>query len=327
MGAVNNLAPSDGTGATAGAFALDFTDGNMAALSGASNVTPSATPSAATSFQTTLPLATIAAAKFIVLYGALPGEPTQNWLTPDSATHAIPAWYWQDTERKMQAVLLEWAADYRSRDVAGRFFNSSNGAVTQSVCGSSSAPSGIPYTDGSGNLRNYDTTLNYGFSRATIRDICKSFNPCAPWLFVFSSCVSDTPAAGAGQRFDLTDFVCDENCGSLQQLCVNQVMIDNFYEQAWACNFTTHVPEAVAPACLNYFEARAVQPGSTGSTTPPDNGAGAGQNETPPILAATDYTLYSALHLPGSQPGVAETPQPGAQTTFDFVPDGIWTPC
>ena len=90
-------------------------------------------------------------------------------------------------------------------------------------------------------------------------------------------------------------------------------------------NQTMRDPFQLNPdSCVQFVEARSVQPGST--TSPPDNGAGAGQDEAPPpVITGYDYTLFSVLtHTapPGSSP-----PKPGDPVVFAAAPGGMVTPC
>ena len=101
-------------------FTLVFCDTSMMAL--ASNLTP--TTSSLTTFKVTETYATIAAAKWVVLYGTLPGESAVNWSTPDEdlthASHPILKWYWcydgwQGTHGGVGTMVKgEWSFDLRT---------------------------------------------------------------------------------------------------------------------------------------------------------------------------------------------------------------------
>jgi hypothetical protein len=335
MGAINNLAPTDGTGGTAGSFKLDFCDDSMAGISGASGasaVTPSATPTSTTSFQTTLPLATIADAKWLVLYGALPGETTQNWKMPNASTHPIPHWYWADNTRKNNFVLMEWNMDYRTAGEAARLAGMNNCAGTPLT---GSGLHGGPYT-ASSQLYNSDDSANYGYSLGTINDKCKSFRPDQPWLIVLSPNASDTPPAGAGVAFDLDTCILDERYGTKNQMDVSQAALDPLFEMPMDCGGMDEdgnpIPRPVPGTCIPYYEARGILPHATGATTPPDNGAGAAQDE--PVTLLADYTLVSAklsatgnVAYPPLSLDMVATDHDASQPACVIIPTGKFDGC
>lgn len=323
--------PIDETVPSGQSFTVDLCGATMTAL--ASNLTVT-TLTPATTFKVTAAYATVAAAKWVVLYGALAGEPTVNWTTPDSATHPIPHWYWQDTERKMQMAQLEWIYDLRTSLEASRFYNT-DGSVHLDGCNGSPVP-GVPYYDSGSQLHNADTTDNYGYYSATLQDVCKSFNPCCPWLIVLSGCVSDTPPTGTGVRYDFsTTIQLDERYGSKSQLDVSQAMVDPLFEQPLQCNDITFQIENQPGTCIPYRESRLILPGASSMTTPPDNGAGTGQNETPAMLV--DYTEISPAtnktgnlaNPPFSLDGATQPPDDpqASQPPCVFIPSGNFTTC
>jgi hypothetical protein len=323
--------PIDETVPSGQSFTVDLCGATMTAL--ASNLTVT-TLTPATTFKVTAAYATVAAAKWVVLYGALAGEPTVNWTTPDSATHPIPHWYWQDTERKMQMAQLEWIYDLRTSLEASRFYNT-DGSVLLDGCNGSPVP-GVPYYDSGSQLHNADTTDNYGYYSATLQDVCKSFNPCCPWLIVLSGCVSDTPPTGTGVRYDFsTTIQLDERYGSKSQLDVSQAMVDPLFEQPLQCNDITFQIENQPGTCIPYRESRLILPGASSMTTPPDNGAGTGQNETPAMLV--DYTEISPAtnktgnlaNPPFSLDGATQPPDDpqASQPPCVFIPSGNFTTC
>ena len=101
-------------------FTVDLCGADMTALSSNKAVTTSNL----TTFKVTETYATIATAKWVVLYGALEGETTVNWSTPEEdlahASHPIPKWYWcydgwqgaHDGVGNM--VKGEWTKDFRT---------------------------------------------------------------------------------------------------------------------------------------------------------------------------------------------------------------------
>ena len=177
---------------------------------------------------------------------------------------------------------------------------------------------------------NPDGTRNYGYSRGDLDDVCKEFSPCVGWLIVFSPSASDTPIAGSGVRYDLTDFLLDERYGSKQQITVSQATLDPLFEQPYDCEGPGGL-EPTPGVCQPYREARAVLPGSTGSTLPPDNGAGMGQSEVPPMVVS--YALTSVMD--GSNPVIVTEPpasldesSTGAtQPECVLFPSGIFEDC
>ncbi len=151
---LNNIKP-DGT---AGTYALDFCAADMTALK--SNVVvglqikdsngnrpgthaadagqlPLISPvdyiptaSTLTTFIVTAALADISATKWVVLYGALPGESAVNWQMPDASNHPIPKWYWcydgwQGAHGGVGTMVKgEWSFDLRT---TGEFLRMSPG--------------------------------------------------------------------------------------------------------------------------------------------------------------------------------------------------------
>lgn len=119
----------DGVVQSGQVFTVNLCDATMNAL--ASNLTP--TTSSLTTFKVTASFATIQNAKWVVLYGALPGDPKVKWATPDetlaAASHPIPMWYWcydgfagrHDGLGTM--VKAEWTNDFRTTPEAVRTRN------------------------------------------------------------------------------------------------------------------------------------------------------------------------------------------------------------
>jgi hypothetical protein len=235
------------------------------------------TASSTTTFVVTATFADVSAAKWVTLYGALPGDPTQT---------GVARWYWDDTAGKGNFVLMEWTADKRTAGEAGRLKTTSssytdcNGKVWT-----------VPYTTG-GQLYNPDGSPNYGYSFASFTDECKGFVACAPWMIVCSPNASDTPPAGTGVRFDFGSLApLDTQYGTQQSMVPSQAMSDPLWQTPHTslCN-----PDATKPTCIPLVEARAILPYATLQTLPPDNGAGWGQNEAPPT-PPVDYTMLSPV--------------------------------
>jgi hypothetical protein len=360
-------------------IAVDFCGADMAALS--SNKTP--VTSSLTTFKVLETYATIAAAKWVVLYGALEGETTVNWKMPDASDHAIPKWFWNydgwqgKHDGVGNMVKGEWTKDFRKpgeyarMNVGGwtantayalgfQVFDSGGNLWTVTQAGTSD-PSTNPFTGltpAIGNLA-YDGgviwtcdwisgcgtifddppdcsgTNCYGYDpdHTTIADTCKGWVSCGPWYIVCSSHTADTPPTGQGIRADFADsYVAqiDPRYGSAQYLDFIQGMIDPIYQSPHvpcghpAANCELADPPTCPPTCVPIVEARAVIPGSTGSTGPPDGGGGSGLNAVPPVIF--NYTMFSpATHtIPDN---VAAPPSPLTQPDSVYAPTGIYPNC
>ena len=251
---------------------VDLCDGLMNSL--ASNLAPTA--SSTTTFKVTATYATIAGAKWVCLFGALPGE----------SAAGVAKWYWGDMAGKGNFVLMEWISDKRTAGEAGRL-----GTTTATYTDCNGTVWDVPYNTG-GQLYNPDGSPNYGYSFASFTDECKGFVACAPWMIVCSPNASDTPPSGTGVRFDFGSLApLDTQYGTQQSMVPSQAMADPLWQTPHAslCN-----PDATKPTCIPLVEARAILPGAGGATVPPDNGAGWAQNETPPA-PPVDYTMLSPV--------------------------------
>ena len=251
---------------------VDLCDGLMNSL--ASNLAPTA--SSTTTFKVTATYATIAGAKWVCLFGALPGE----------SAAGVAKWYWGDMAGKGNFVLMEWISDKRTAGEAGRL-----GTTTATYTDCNGTGWAVPYNTG-GQLYNPDGSPNYGYSFASFTDECKGFVACAPWMIVCSPNASDTPPSGTGVRFDFGSLApLDTQYGTQQSMVPSQAMADPLWQTPHAslCN-----PDATKPTCIPLVEARAILPGAGGATVPPDNGAGWAQNETPPA-PPVDYTMLSPV--------------------------------
>lgn len=294
MPAVNNI---DHTGAS-GAYPLDFCGFGMAAL--ATNVAPTYVSTSSFTVPTSsVAYATVAAAKWIVLYGALPADPAQT---------GVAHWYWQDTQGKGQGIYAEWLVDNRTAGEIARL--SGQDSYSGSDCGTGTAL--------------YSPPSNNGFGACTLTDFNKGFIYCSKWSIVLSPCASHTPPTNMGVRLDFgTVQPLDEQYGSEQVADVIQAMSDPLYEQYSDC--TGLIP----PTCIPYVEARAILPHATGATVPPDNGAGAAQDEGSPSGGNfVNYTFITAdmggnAVYPPRSSADGGPDQPGVL----LAPTGIYVPC
>jgi hypothetical protein len=266
-------------------------------------------------FKVTETYATIATAKWVVLYGALEGETTVNWSTPDEdlahASHPIAHWYWcydgwqgaHDGVGNM--VKGEWTKDFRTA--------AENSRLLAMVDCNGSVPS-TPAT-------------NYGYDAAhtTLSDTCKGWVSCGPWLIVCSPHAGDTPPTGQGVRLDFASgYVApiDERYGSAQYVDTFQGMLEPLYQTPHAACGGLGTTD-VRPTCVPIVEARMILPGSTGSTVAPDGGGGASLTEVPPVLI--DYTMLNpATHSSGN---LALPPSPGSQPDSVTAPTGVYPTC
>lgn len=300
-------------------FTVDLCDTNMSALS--SNKT--ATTSSLTTFKVTETYATIAAAKWVTLYGSLDGEPTVKWATPDetlmTASHPIPKWYWNYTVGNGVMVQGEWTRDYRTNSESARIATVCSNAmaldphIPACVCAS-------PTPACSCLISGPATNLGYDAAHTSFSDTCKGSHSCGPWLIVFSPNATDTPPAGQGVRYDFTySLPLDERYSSIQWIDCYQGMVDPLFQSPHGtCGMS------MAPTCIPIVEARAVLPGSTGHMTPPDGGGGPSLNQVPPP-PLNDYTLLNPAT--NSTGNLALPPSPAAQPDVRYAPSGIFTPC
>jgi hypothetical protein len=112
-------------------------------------------------------------------------------------------------------------------------------------------------------------------------------------------------------------------------------MVDPLFEQPLQCNDITFQIENQPGTCIPYRESRLILPGASSMTTPPDNGAGTGQNETPAMLV--DYTEISPAtnktgnlaNPPFSLDGATQPPDDpqASQPPCVFIPSGNFTTC
>ena len=259
-------------------------------------------------FIITATFATVAGAKWLVLYGALAGE------TVSGVAH----WYWDDMAPKGNFVLGSWTEDFRTGREIGRLGNPSSSPITDCNGGTEACP----YSSGGQNY-NSDGTPNYGYSAATFTDECKGFVACAPWLIVCSPNETDTPAAGTGLRFDFSaGITLDYLYGCRQIMIPMQAMTDPQWQNP-------HAPLCVGGSysgCTPLVEARATLPYATSQTSPPDNGAGTGQNEAPPSFCP-DYTILDPVTEAEGQGDPYNDCSGGDEPTSTHTTDGIYPGC
>ena len=274
MDALNNVSGADATGGTAGSYALDFCDAGMNAL--ATNVAPASLPTLPTTFKISPTLlASVAAAKWLVLSGALPSDPTVTWNWSDNTgaspvAHTMPVahWYWADKRGKGCMVKATFNSDNRTN-------------------GENSRLAGILQCDGA--TPEAGPALNSGWKKTEAVDVCKLWRNCASDLIVLSGNPSDYPTYDFFP--DITNIVADDLYGSWNFLWISQAMVDPYFEMPQACKISGggYVLADDSTACIPFVEARAVLPAALGGAMP-DNGAGAAQNEAPPT-GRPDYTL------------------------------------
>ena len=283
--------------------ALDVCNLGMTAL--ATSLTPSAATT--TSFTATVTYATVASAKWVICHAA----------------SGVANWYCADNYGKGNYVLGEWVFDQRTAGEATRL-----AGVTD--C-SGAALTGIPYISG-GQLYNGDGTPNYGYKpEGGFNDLCKGYIDCAPWLIVLSPNIGDTPAEGLGVRYDLSGVTdLDEVYGSYQWLTAIQAMGDPLFAVYPTTAQRSCDGSPAYDGCLPLVEARSIMPHATGTSTPPDNGAGAAQTEAAPSGAHwIDYTwVHPSTANTGNvvYPPIA-TSSEQTQPVHVYTPDGYFHEC
>jgi hypothetical protein len=158
-------------------------------------------------------------------------------------------------------------------------------------------------------------TANNGYGTCTLTDVNKGFNSRNKWSFVLSPCASHTPPSGMGVRLTFSPQPIDEQYGSRQIADVIQAMSDPLYQQYSDCS------GLIPPTCIPCVEGRAIMPFATSETVPPDNGAGAAQNEPAPSANMG----FNAVYPPRSSAdnGGGGPDQPGIL----LAPTGIYVPC
>jgi hypothetical protein len=245
------------------------------------------------------------AAKWIVLYGALPTDP---------GVTGVAHWYWSDTAGKGNMVLGEWTYDLRTNAEYARMVSGDNPVYdcTGLDCTCTNPASPLP-------------TQNFGFdpSHTTIQDVCKGFVSCAPWLIVLSPNTGDTPPAGTGVRYDFSYLLpLDDRYGSHQAMDAFQGTNDPLCQSPHLACGTDQTP----PNCTPPVECRAILPYATAQTVPPDNGAGVGQNEGPPTGGSfVDYTMKNPADY--NTGNLADPPETNSQPDSVEVPSGIFPGC
>jgi len=283
-------------------FPVNLCDLGMTMLAG--NLT--VTTLSLTQFTVTASFATVSAARWVTLYGAMPGDPPQT---------GVASWYWADRRGKGQFVLLEWSLNPRPNGEYARLDGVLDCDGVQVDRPSAAWPPGGPFT-----------TVDSGYDYFSALDKNKGFLSCTPWKIVLSPNETDTPPEGAGVRYDFehtSDL--DEAYGSQQWLIASQAMENPLFiplpsDDQQACDGSE------PPTCIyDFVEARAILPHANSDTLPPDNGAGDAQDEDPPA-PPIDYTILDpTVDTAGLTP-----PEPGEASDVPvatLIPSGVFEPC